>query len=211
MMERFLSGVPWLPRSKYHVAVHEPTPRGTFVRVSFRKGACPCGGLQGRYAAASRWVKPDESVDDFLHDISSWVSATHGSCGCNALILCEPVAAPATTTTAAAVAGEVRMDVDAQGAAPPAAADAPMLADPVVARDSTHTLSSAEMGTSGSPPKATGTGGDAAAAARARAFQTPARRRDDDGDATMDDARAGDGTLNSTGPGTREWASAWGG
>ena len=55
-MERVISGLPWLPRDKYHVAVHEPTPRGTFVRVSFRKGACVCGDLQGRYAEACRWV-----------------------------------------------------------------------------------------------------------------------------------------------------------
>ena len=40
MMERFLSGVPWLPRSKYHIAVHEPTPRGTFVRM---KAICSVG------------------------------------------------------------------------------------------------------------------------------------------------------------------------
>ena len=155
-MERVISGLPWLPRHKYHVAVHEPTPRGTFVRVSFRKGACVCGDLQGRYAEACRWVKADESVDDALNDISAWVGETHGSCGGNALILCEPVAAPATVTTAAAVAREeVRMDVEAT---PLAAADAPMHADPVIARDSTHALSGAEMNISGSPPKAAGEG-----------------------------------------------------
>ena len=85
-MERVISGLPWLPRDKYHVAVHEPTPRGTFVRVSFRKGACVCGDLQGRYAEACRWVKADESVDDALNDISAWVGETHGSCGGNALM-----------------------------------------------------------------------------------------------------------------------------
>jgi hypothetical protein len=34
MMERFLSGVPWLARDKHTITIGKPTPRGIRVRVN---------------------------------------------------------------------------------------------------------------------------------------------------------------------------------